>query len=106
MKLIHCADLHISKSEREYSLNVFKEILEIANREHADFLLICGDLFDSYNDAEALRIEVREYLSILHAECKVYFAPGNHEELQKKNRDIKVLPIIKTKNKPLLGGLS
>src|SRR5210317_291349 len=90
--IIHCADLHLENGEdREYSLSVLEEILMIAENKKADYLLICGDLFNSFDDAEALRNEFRSYLSILPESCKTLFLPGNHDELRKGNRSLSSL---------------
>ena len=80
LRLIHCADLHLSDRERDYSLGVFEEIIEQASRREAAALLIAGDLFDTYGDAEALRADVRELAGRFTGE--ILYIPGNHEELQ------------------------
>lgn len=79
-KLIHTADLHISVAEKDYCYAVLDEILALARAEKAGFLIIAGDLFDSYADFEALRKEVRTKLFRLHEEgCRTIYIPGNHE---------------------------
>ncbi|MCR9142478.1 MAG: metallophosphoesterase [bacterium] len=80
LRLIHCADLHLSEREREYCLAVFEEIIDQANRRDVAAVLISGDFFDTYADAEALRGEVREIAAKFSGE--ILYIPGNHEELQ------------------------
>ena len=83
IKIVHTADLHLSARPEvaEYGLAVFDEIIQVARDEAADFLLISGDLFDTFADAEALRATVRERLDGLES-CEVLYLPGNHEELR------------------------
>ncbi|MDD2804434.1 MAG: DNA repair exonuclease [Elusimicrobiales bacterium] len=79
-KIIHTADLHLRADEKVYCYAVLDEIIELAKTEKADFLVIAGDLFDSFADFEALRKEVRHKLFHLHeAGCRVIYIPGNHE---------------------------
>jgi len=79
-KIIHTADLHLRADEKVYCYAVLDEIIELAKAEKADFLVIAGDLFDSFADFESLRKEVRHKLFHLHeAGCRVIYIPGNHE---------------------------
>lgn len=79
-KIIHTADLHINQADKPYCYAVLDEIIELARTEKADFLLIAGDLFDSYADFEALRKEVKHKLAALaESGCRVIYIPGNHE---------------------------
>lgn len=79
-KIIHTADLHIKVDEKVYCYAVLDEIIELAKAEKAAFLVIAGDLFDSFADFEALRKEVRHKLFHLHeAGTRVIYIPGNHE---------------------------
>jgi len=59
---------------------VLDEIIALALSEKAGFLLIAGDLFDSFSDFEALRKEVCLKLKPLAAAgCEIIYIPGNHE---------------------------
>jgi DNA repair exonuclease SbcCD nuclease subunit len=80
-KFIHTADLHIKDGdEKPYCFAVLDEIIALALSEKADFLLVSGDLFDSYADFDALRRDVGRKLYPLHeAGCRVIYIPGNHE---------------------------
>jgi DNA repair exonuclease SbcCD nuclease subunit len=82
MKILHCADLHISRKEQEYSLAVLGEIVRIAQEESCSGILICGDLFDSWEDLQILRKEIRKKLEGLAPNCRVILVPGNHEMLR------------------------
>ena len=116
LRLLHAADLHLSESEKDYGLGVLAELLEAARRERADFLLICGDLFDCFSDAERLRGEVRRLFESFGrssggdlaggggsdrgivggsgagsggtGDCEILFLPGNHEGLRRGTGDM------------------
>lgn len=87
IKLFHCADLHLSVAEKDYSLNVLKEIVDKAKSDNVDYLLFCGDMFDSFVDAEALRSDFRDILSSLK-NGKVFYLPGNHEDRSKGSNQL------------------
>jgi predicted phosphodiesterase len=98
IRLLHCADVHLKADEKSYGLAVLQEIVDTANREKAHFLLICGDLFDSFSDADALRRDVAEISNTCR--CEILYIPGNHEEHGKtgvlSNFDFgKLKPLIK-----------
>lgn len=77
-KLLIASDLHLSVSEREYSFNVLREIIEISKDYDALFLL--GDTFDTFEDLKELK---EEFISIIE-ENKIYLLKGNHENLKSK----------------------
>ncbi len=85
-RILHASDLHLSESEKDYSLGVFAELIEVANREHVDYLIFCGDLFDTFVDAEKLRGEFRKILGTPTFEF--LYLPGNHEELRRGSRHL------------------
>jgi DNA repair exonuclease SbcCD nuclease subunit len=92
--IIHCADLHLtSGKEKEYSLSVLDEILTIADKEWVGYLLICGDLFDSFDDAVDLRAEFRSRIAPISSKCQILYIPGNHEDLGKGNRTLSSLDL-------------
>jgi DNA repair exonuclease SbcCD nuclease subunit len=82
MKYLACADLHCSKNEEVYSLSVLDEIIDLCVSKKADGLFLAGDIFDSFQDAEALRNQFSGALKKLPENCKVHYIPGNHEELR------------------------
>jgi DNA repair exonuclease SbcCD nuclease subunit len=79
MRFLHTADLHLSVKEKEYSFSVFREILAIAKEESCRWILVCGDLFDSWEDLTQLREEVRNLVRPYASYFQVFFIPGNHE---------------------------
>lgn len=81
LRILHAADLHLSETEKEYSLGVLAELLDLARREEADFLIFCGDLFDTFGDADRLRSDFRR--SVGRPGFEFLFLPGNHEALRR-----------------------
>ncbi len=103
VQLIHCADLHLSQSERDYSLAVLSEIITVVEEYKAPYLILAGDIFDSFESAEALKSEFRKRIYSLKNLCEILFLPGNHEELQGKNRSLSSLdlgPVTLLERKP------
>ncbi len=85
-RILHASDLHLSNSEREYGLAVFSELVEIAEREKVDYFIFCGDLFDTFADAEKLRIDFRNILE--NRSFEFLYLPGNHEDLRRGGGDL------------------
>ncbi len=79
IRILHCADLHLSLAERAYSLAVLDELARAAAAERADIWLLAGDLFDSYGDVEGLRAAFRERVQPLLERTAIVMIPGNHE---------------------------
>lgn len=88
MKLLHCADLHIGSkiaSSRVKTVNIrtelfaaFERILNIADEEKVDLLLIAGDFLELSDCDESIFRDVRNLLS---RERKYYIllVAGNHD---------------------------
>lgn len=56
MKILHTADWHLGKrldrfSRLEEQIDVMQEIIEIADEQNVDLVLVAGDLFDAFNPA-------------------------------------------------------
>ena len=78
LKLFHCADLHLSRSERAYGFSVLEELVYHCRRLEADAWLLSGDVFDSREDLSELWGDFRAHLKDL-GDLPVYMIPGNHE---------------------------
>jgi len=76
MRILHTADLHLSKKKPK-TLLALDEILKIAQKNKIDILTIGGDLFDKDIDAEELRTELRKKFS--KKDYKIVAIPGNHD---------------------------
>jgi predicted phosphodiesterase len=93
IEIIHCADLHLSPGEADYSLTVLDEIIALTRTQDADYLLLCGDTFDSFPAAEALRSEFRKRARSLAPACEILLLAGNHEELKRGRRSLESLDL-------------
>jgi predicted phosphodiesterase len=82
MNCLLCADVHLKETEKDYCLSVLSEVVFLCEREKCGALLFAGDVFDSRPDAEALRGAFRACLDRLSPGVRVFFLPGNHEELR------------------------
>lgn len=80
LRLFHTADLHLTTRapERNYALAVLDELVYHCRRLQADAWLLCGDIFDTPDDLEALAPEFAERLKELEG-LPVLMIPGNHE---------------------------
>lgn len=89
MKLIHLSDLHLGKRVNEFSMLedqafILKQILEVADREKPDGVLLAGDLYDKpVPPAEAVGL-LDWFLTELSARKIAVFAiSGNHDSAER-----------------------
>ena len=86
MKILHTADWHLGKrldrfSRLEEQVLVMNEIVEIANKQYVDLVIIAGDLFDNFNpsvEATELFYKTLKRLS-LNGQRPVVAISGNHD---------------------------
>ena len=86
MKIVHTADWHLGKRLQDYQRlqeqeDVLDEIVELANREDADLIVVAGDLFDTFNpdpQAEDLLYSILKKLTAGGRRTVVAIA-GNHD---------------------------
>ena len=85
MKLIHLSDLHLGKRVNEVSMiedqeYILQQIIRIIKDEHADAVLLSGDIYDkSVPSAEAVAL-FDEFLSRLaQLKVQVFAISGNHD---------------------------
>ena len=86
MKILHTADWHLGKrlekfSRLEEQKQVMEEIVQIADAQHADAVLIAGDLFDAFNPStEAVELFYRTVKRLSNNGKRVVVAiAGNHD---------------------------
>lgn len=91
MKLLHVGDLHLGRSLGDYDLTADQEymldqLLEIAQQQSADAVLIAGDVYDKAVPSEAATRMLDYFLSRLAREniC-VYMVSGNHDSDERLN---------------------
>jgi len=86
MKILHTADWHLGKrldrfSRLEEQVLVMNEMIEIADEQNVDLVLIAGDLFDNFNpgvEAVELFYKTLKRLS-LYGKRPVIAISGNHD---------------------------
>jgi exonuclease SbcD len=82
-KFLHTGDLHLKAppdEDSDYSLQCLKRLIEAANEERVDGVLLCGDIFDKESDY-AHNEFCKKVVSIFNqSEVPLYYIPGNHED--------------------------
>lgn len=90
MKLIHCADLHLdsrmesglslekAQERRLELLRTFTRMVEQAEKEQVEAVLICGDLFDARTISVHARNCVIDTVR-MHPQITFYYLQGNHD---------------------------
>ena len=85
MKLIHLSDLHIGKRVNEFSMiedqeYILNKILEIADTEKPDGVIIAGDVYDkSVPSAEAVQLFDDFLVRLWERGLSVFIISGNHD---------------------------
>lgn len=85
MKLIHLSDLHIGKRVNEYSMledqeYILKKIINIADEEKPDCVIIAGDIYDkAVPAAEAVQLFDDFLVRLSKRKLKVFVISGNHD---------------------------
>ena len=88
---MHIGDLHLGRSLGEFDLiedqkYVLDEIFALAGEQHADAVLIAGDVFDKSVPSEAAVRLFDEFLNRLAAaETAVFVISGNHDSDERLN---------------------
>ncbi len=93
MTLVHAADLHLSEADAGYCLEVLDQLVDLCAGVQATALLLAGDVFDSFDAAEALRAPFGARAARLAERCRVLFLPGNHDELRQGSRRLRALDL-------------
>lgn len=90
MKIIHCGDIHLdSKLSANYSkqkskernfeiLNSFVKMVDYAEKNEVEGILICGDLFDSKNVSMLTKKTLKEVVEG-HPSIMFFYLKGNHD---------------------------
>jgi DNA repair protein SbcD/Mre11 len=89
IKILHTADWHLGKRLQEFSRleeqkEVLEEIIQIADREVVDLVLLAGDIFDSFNpnhEAVELLYKTLKRLSN-NGQRPIIAISGNHDSTQ------------------------
>lgn len=89
MKLLHLSDLHLGKRVNAFSLAedqryILGQILEIADREKPQGILIAGDIYDKpVPPAEAVTIFDGFLSALADREIPVFIISGNHDSAER-----------------------
>ena len=89
MKFFHLADLHLGKrvngfpmiEDQKYILN---RIIELADSEHPDAVMIAGDVYDkSIPSVEAVNLMDDFLVSLVRRNLQVFIISGNHDSAER-----------------------
>lgn len=88
MRFLHISDLHIGKRMHEFSLeedqrHILSQILEVADAERPDAVLIAGDVYDTSSPSADSMTMLDVFLTALSERCKVFVTPGNHDSAER-----------------------
>ena len=89
MKIIHCSDLHIdsvmegfppekSSIRREEIIATFERLIDYANTNDINAIIIAGDMFDKSKVSQ--KTVKRVVRSIENCTCDILYVVGNHDE--------------------------
>lgn len=84
MRFLVTADVHLT-ADRPERLAALEAIVNLANDEGVDYLLIAGDLFDENVDVEDVKTGIRDLFSGNEFEALVI--PGNHDASAFRDED-------------------
>ncbi|UJP66550.1 metallophosphoesterase family protein [Mongoliitalea daihaiensis] len=89
MKILHTADWHLGKRLQEYSRleeqkEVLQEIVDIAEAEAVDLVLLAGDIFDTFNpNHEAVELLYKTLRKLSNnGQRPIIAISGNHDSTQ------------------------
>ena len=85
MKLLHTSDWHLGKvlkgqSRMDEQLAVLRQIVDIAEREQPDLVIVAGDIYDTAApSAETEKVAVRALSALRRHAAAVVVVAGNHD---------------------------
>ncbi len=91
MKLMHVGDLHLGRSLGDFDLTedqeyMLDQLLEIADEQAADAVLIAGDTYDKAIPSEAATRMLDRFLrELAERQVSVYMVSGNHDSDERLN---------------------
>lgn len=89
MKLFHLADLHIGKRVNEFSMiedqkYILKRILDLADEEKPDGIILAGDIYDKQiPSAEAVQVFDEFITRLAGRAIPVFIISGNHDSAER-----------------------
>lgn len=89
MKLFHLSDLHIGKRVNEFSMiedqkYILKRILDLADEEKPDGIILAGDIYDKQiSSAEAVQVFDEFITRLAGRAIPVFIISGNHDSAER-----------------------
>ena len=89
MKFLHLADLHLGKRVNDFSLLedqefILQQLLEIAERENVDAVVIAGDVYDKSTPSEQAVMLLDTFLvNLSRKHITVFLIAGNHDSAER-----------------------
>jgi len=89
MKLMHLSDLHLGKRVYEFSMYedqkyILSQILEIADEEQVQAVMICGDIYDKQiPPAESVQLFDDFLTKLSERKLPVFIISGNHDSAER-----------------------
>lgn len=91
MKILHLGDLHIGKSLSDFNLiedqkYILEQILEVAEKQKVDAVLMAGDIYDkSIPSEEAVKLFDYFLCELTKRKLKTFIISGNHDSDERLN---------------------
>lgn len=116
MKLMHLSDLHIGKRVNEFSMledqkYILSQILDLADKEQVDGVLIAGDIYDKpVPPAEAVQVFDDFLTRLAGRELPVFAVSGNHDSAERmafgarlmSSRKVYLSPVYDGRTEPIV----
>ena len=89
MRIVHTADWHLGKKVNEFSMmedqrDILNKILGICEQQHADVLIVAGDVYDKDAPSEEAVGLLDDFLAnAAQRNLKVVLTSGNHDSNQR-----------------------
>ena len=110
MKILHTSDLHIGKRVNEYSMLdeqrfILKEILDIAQTEQPDAIILAGDIYDkSVPSAEAVSLFDDFLVGLARLGKAIFIISGNHDSAERISFASRIMETNKIYLSPVYDG--
>lgn len=110
MKILHTSDLHIGKRVNEYALLeeqefVLKQIIDIAQSEKPDAIILAGDIYDkSIPSAEAVSLFDDFLVNLAKLGKDIFIISGNHDSAERIAFASRIMEASKIHLSPVFNG--
>lgn len=110
MKILHTSDLHIGKRVSDYSMIdeqkfILDEILDIAQDEQPDAIILAGDIYDkSIPSAEAVSLFDEFLVGLAKLGKSIFIISGNHDSPERISFASRIMEVSKIYLSPVYDG--